>query len=513
VTTQLTADDYAVAADRRRRRFAWGGAILAVLVGWAFIAKGLDTIWLPLSLLLVLMTPVLLWRYPRLAFYFTFAAACLFETDPSPYKDALTDRIPFFWNTNTIFQRYGHVDFKAVPLNLLEIFLLIAVICSLLRAVFTGTVRVRVGVLFWPIAAYMAFVAWGWINGMATGGDFKISLQEVRSQFYFILAYLMAVSAVDSEEQIGTLFWITALCIGLKGILYTFRRYVTLAGLPVPDGGVGSHEEAYFFDCFAVLLTTLALCGVYKKLQWVMWALLPFVLLGNLATNRRAGTAALVVIVPILLLAAYRGLPNRRRLTAVLAAFLVVGGGMYYQAFKNSNGMLGEPARAITSQFAPDARDASSNAYRNAENADLMATIKLDPVQGYGYGKRMLHAVTIVDISDIYEWWDIMTHNQILWVWMRVGTFGFFAFWLMIASILVRAGQIVIAPGADSKVKAVGIFSMVVVGSLMIFGLLDLQLSNFRDMLFAAFWSGCVAAPPMAAAVTSAAAERKESVQ
>ena len=497
MTTQWTADDFLAAAERRRRRFFWGGALLALVAGGTFVAYGTDNILLPLALLVGVLTPVLLWRFPRLALYGVYAAVCLFELAQTGYADALTDRVPFFWDVNTIFQTYAHKDFKAIPLNLLEVFLLTAGVCSLLRSVFTGTARLRAGALIVPIAAYMAFVAWGCVNGLATGGDFKIALQEVRAQFYFLIGYLMAINLVQEKRQIGVLFWMTALCIGLKGILYTFRRYVTLAGQPLPDQGVGSHEEAFFFDAFLSLLLVLILCGVYQKLQWVMWALLPVVVLGNLATNRRAGTAALIVLVPILLLAAYRALPQRRRLAGILAGVLAVGGGLYYQAFKNSSGMLGEPARAVRSQFQPDARDASSNAYRDAEDADLMATIKIAPVQGYGYGKRMLHAVPIADISQEYEWWDVMTHNQILWVWMRVGTVGFFAFWMMVAAILIRAAQTIRVSGAAPETQAVALFVMTIIGMLMIFGLLDLQLSNFRDMLFAAFWTGCLVSAPV----------------
>ena len=50
--------------------------------------------------------------------------------------------------------------------------------------------------------------------------------------------------------------------------------------------------------------------------------------------------------------------------------------------------------------------------------------------------------------------------------------------------------------GADAETKVVGIFAMVTVGMLMIFGLLDLQLSNFRDMLFTGFWVGLMVAAP-----------------
>ena len=125
-----------------------------------------------------------------------------------------------------------------------------------------------------------------------------------------------------------------------------------------------------------------------------------------------------------------------------------------------------------------------------------MATIHSAPVQGYGYGKRMFHAVPIADISKQYEWWDVMTHNQVLWVWMRVGTLGFLAYWMMVSAILICAARTVRNPSADLETKVVAVVAMLIVGALQVFGLLDLQFSNFRDMLFTGLWAGVAAALP-----------------
>ena len=504
-----TADDYANAVRRRNGKFLAGGAVLAIIVAAVF--AGLGNILLPLVVLAALLLPILLWQFPRLVFYFVLASACLFELaqmngpDGSVYADSLTDRIPVFWNINTILQIYGHTDFKGVPLNLLEVLLVLAGACALIRSAYTKTGAFRPGPLLWPIGIYTAFVLAAWVNGMATGGDFKVSLQEIRSQIYFGLAYLMAYNMIRDRKQLDAALWVIVLCIGLKGVLLTFRRYVTLHGLPLPDQGVGAHEEAFFFDAFIALLLSFSVCGTFPKMRGVMLALLPFVVLGSLACNRRAGTAAFVIILPTLALAAYQALPKRRRLIALLSAAALVAFAGYFAAFKNSNSILAQPARAINSQFTPDPRDASSNAYRDAENADLMATIRSAPL-GYGYGKKMLHAVPIADISADYEWWDIMTHNQVLWVWMRVGTFGFLAFWMMVSAILIYGARTVRSEAASLETKSLAIGGMLIVGALMIFGLLDLQFSNFRDMLFAGLWSGILAALP---SFVPAAAGRK----
>ena len=497
-----TADDYAAAARRRSGKFLAGGAVLAVLIAAAFAGLVPGNVILPLVLLLALVTVVLLWRYPRFVLYVTLVAACLVELgivtgpDDMQFADSLTDRVPFFWNVNTIFQTYAHVNFKGVPLNLFEIFVLFAGVCSCLRAVYTRTTNLRGGPLLIPIGAYMLFVMMGWVNGILTGGDFKISLQEVRPQLYFGLIYLMTVNIVRERRDLTSLLWVTVVCIGFKAVLLTIRRYGTLHGQPLPDQGVGAHEEAFFMDAFVLLLMTLSLCRVLPRLRWLMWSLLPFVVLGNLALNRRAATAAMIIALVVILVSAYRALPDRRRSIGVLAIVLSVGLSVYYPLFKNSDSAFAQPARALKSNFQPDARDASSNLSRDNENLDLMATIKSAPLQGYGYGRPFFEVISMAEVEKAYDLEPFIPHDQILWVWERVGSFGFLAFWMMISALIIFAGQLIQTPGADGLTKAVGIFSMLMTVMLVMFGLLDVQLSNFRDVLFTGLWAGVLAAVP-----------------
>lgn len=214
----------AFAAEGRRR--GYGLAFLAFLValfcGFAFVAVGLDSPVLPTVLLVLIITPILIWHSTRAALYIVFAAVCLFELVSTSYSDALTDKVPFFWNVNTIFQTYAHVNFKAIPLNFMEVLLIVAGATSLVRAVVMNRVSLRGGAVLIPIAVYITCVFLGWVNGMLTGGDFKLALQETRAQFHFFAAYLMGVNLLQERHHVRVMLWITALCIGLKGILYTF---------------------------------------------------------------------------------------------------------------------------------------------------------------------------------------------------------------------------------------------------------------------------------------------------
>lgn len=487
-----SADEFAVQAQHRMYGFVAASGAMALICACLYIL--VPSLVLPAAAVLVIMGLILLWHYPRMAVFGIFAAVCLIEVLPNVQPDSITERIPFFSNVNTIIQIATGKDFKAIPFNPLEVILVVSATLSFIRAVFQKNMQLRVGPLAAPIGIYCGFVLMGWLNGMMTGGDFKISLMEVRPQVYLLLAYLAAVNVVRERRDVDKLLWTVAICIGIKGILYTFRRYVTMAGQPLPDQGVGSHEEAFMFAAFIVLMVLVTLAGNKRRLALTMWALLPCVILGDLATNRRAGIGALVLGIPLLLMALDRAMPRFRRKVRFLGLFLAISWSIYYPMFQNSTSALGQPAHAIASMFHPDPRDASSNAYRDAENADLMATIRMSPLIGFGYGKRMLHAVPIADISTQYEYWDIMTHNSVFWVWMRLGTLGFFTFWMMIASILVFAGQTLRGKNLDFYTVTAGAYTLLLVSMLLVFGLLDLGLTNFRDMLFVGVWTGTLVA-------------------
>ena len=168
---------------------------------------------------------------------------------------------------------------------------------------------------------------------------------------------------------------------------------------------------------------------------------------------------------------------------------------VYYLVFQNSNSAIGQPARALKSQFKPDKRDAGSNAYRDAENIDQMATIRSSPIIGYGYGRRMFHVAPIADISNIYEWWDLIPHNQILWIWMRWGSLGFLAFWIFVCAFILLCCRNLRDPQAGSDSRVLSLFCLSTFTGLLICALLDQGFSGYRDMLFVGFWIGCLPTP------------------
>jgi hypothetical protein len=469
---------------------------VAMLSGIVYVGAKETTFLYPGLIFLVCYLPPILWRWPRVALYGIYASVCLFEVFPTHFKqDGLTDYVPFFWNINTMFEIFTTSKARVAPINFLELIFIIMAAIALLRLVFQKGTKLTLGPLFVPILIYLCFVGVGWLNGMVGHGNFTEALQEVRAQVYFLVAYVMAVNLVRDPRQVLGLFWTSAILIVFKACIYIYFRYAIYHG-EIPDQGVGSHEESFFFMTLVMQLFVLKSAEILPRLRMFLWATLPIVLFGNICTNRRAAYAAVMVAAIVLMMTVWRAWPKKRVGILWLIGIVALVGPPYFLAFRHSEGPHASLARAIQSKIEPNERDRLSNLYRDIENYDLMATMHSSPltsVIGYGYGKRFLTPVKPADISEQYAWWNLLPHNQIYWVWMRTGTLGFLAFWAMVCLILVYACRIVRRFDLDPVRRATALMTLILLTMLLFFGLLDLQLSNFRDMLFVGMWIGAMA--------------------
>jgi hypothetical protein len=237
----------------------------------------------------------------------------------------------------------------------------------------------------------------------------------------------------------------------------------------------------------------LKLGDLEPRMRRWMLIFLPFVVVANLANERRAATAAFMISIPVLFLLCYMAFPYRRKMILGIIGVTAALAAIYLPIFWNSDGIWGQPARAVRSQFDPSDRDQSSDVYRMAEDANLMYTMRSQPLFGYGYGKPIMITSPMVDLTADDPLILYLTHDQILWIWMRLGVVGFFFFWVMVSAFLMRSAAVAADSSFDSVSRAVGVFAAVTVSMLLIFGLLDMQLSNPRDVLFSCIWVGFVA--------------------
>jgi hypothetical protein len=78
---------------------------------------------------------------------------------------------------------------------------------------------------------------------------------------------------------------------------------------------------------------------------------------------------------------------------------------------------------------------------------------------------------------------DYIPHNQILWVFVKMGALGFFAFWFYFNSVAGKANQLFHRIN-DPYLKAVMLMITLSVINQMVVSFFDLQLTYYRNMLY-----------------------------
>ncbi len=143
-------------------------------------------------------------------------------------------------------------------------------------------------------------------------------------------------------------------------------------------------------------------------------------------SQRRAAMIALFVGVFILICILYQR--RRRAFWFVAPTTLFLGAG-FVLATWNAQGAIGLPAQAVKTVLFPDdlsTEDAASDLYRQLEAANIYYTIQQNRIFGVGFGQKFLQPIPMPDIS-FFEFWEYIPHNNVLWIWMKLGFLGFAA--------------------------------------------------------------------------------------
>jgi hypothetical protein len=440
-----------------------GAAVGAAVVG---LLAGIQPVLLSVPLLLVL--PVILWRSPEFAVFFLLATATLVEQFTyyvGTHKGAFTADIPW-WRTFT----HGMILFPV------EFFLLVVLLIWVMKAGLAGTFGVPKSPVFILLKVFWALLLLGVGIGLSHGAKLKFDLWELRSWLYLTLAILIAAAFIKTRRSLDVMLWIFVLGSGFKGIQGTIIFFSYARRLdPRPEAILG-HEEAFFFGMFSAITCALWLYDVRGRLRRVATGLLPFVIIADLANARRTAWLILAVAIVILATIALVTLPKRRKFLVRSLTVLVLGSVLYLPAYWNHDGSLAQPARAVRSQISPDQRDESSDLYRQQEDLNLINDIKGSGLLGSGFGIPIDYT-QIANISSIDPMIAFIPHNGLLWIWLRLGMQGEIVFWCLMATCLVRACSLARAP--DRR--------LAMFGTLVACGIVSYIIDGYEDMAFAEF--------------------------
>lgn len=451
-----------------RKRVLWltvAAVVAAVVLGNLTTQIGVAAVVIPAA---AAVLAAILWR-PKLGLFAVLALVMLFEmTSPDPLM------IPGRYLHYGLQSSLGVSGFIASPLELL---LLFTMAVWLVKGLVLRSLGYRGGDLGWPTALFFISLVLGLIRGAAGEGDMYVAFWEVRSLLYLGVTYVLAANLIRTRRDVSILLVVFLVGNGLYGVEGAFR-YVALIRtnlLGVAPEFNYSHEIVIFLSVVLLLALVQVVVGgpLWRRVFGLMVA--PMALFTLLVSGRRSGSIALAIA--FVLIALPWMVRHRKAVLLILLPGLFAAA-VYLPIFWNNTGILGQPARAVRSLVSPDARDASSNAYRDQEAINVRETIYSDPLLGVGFGRPFLFVVPLADLS-WWPFWRYQPHHNVLWVWLKVGAPGFTIFCLLMFGSLSLASSRALTLKDPTLVTFAYVAIASVVTSL-VFCYVDLGLTNGR---------------------------------
>ena len=437
--------------------------------------------------------PTIVCYFPRIGLYALFAASLLFPgVSTTPIPTMPTSYVPFWWNFSTAGQVFAGTNLlKALPFSPGEVLMILTFSVWLIKSVVMREFQIKWGVFFGAIAAYTGMVMFGFLNGVAHSNNLTMGLYEVRGQAYFFIVYIITTNIITAKEHLKPLLWLILACTFIQGVGGTLT-YFAMNGT-VTEEGFMSHDESTYLSILIFTSLLSLINPISRKYTICSFIALGPALMAILGNQRRAGIAAVIIgFIPILPLLYVISKEHRKKIIGV-GVFIAIAIAIYMPLAWNSSGAWALGARAIRSQTEPDQRDNASNAYRLYEEFDVKFTRDTSPFVGVGYGSPFLQPMPLPAVTTDFVYY--MPHNSLLWVWMRVGHLGFFLFYMMVGTILVK-GMHHIKQTRDNYLLMLGILAVVLLLMVITTGKYDLALVNCRLMSLLAILVGVLSLLP-----------------
>jgi hypothetical protein len=424
------------------------------------------------------------------AVYVIVGAATTIEIFPLGWPDSLTDTVPFFLNLNNS----AGLPISITPAEILMAFALVAWISTTAsqRALYSPSRRV-----LRPYLAFMGAVviAEGW--GILNGGNWNISLWELRPQVYGFILFLLTASLVRERRQVVTIAIVFLTCSAFKAGVGYYRYFYTLHQSLGDQEAILAHEDSFFLVLFLLAAAASAVWVRRRKIVLPLLLASPVVAIVMLDNRRRVAMLALCAGLVVLsgLGIRYEAAVRKQLVVVTVIAAICFAG--FLVTFWNSeyglSGQVVRPFRSMTGQV--DQRDYLSDLYRINENLDLKYSYATSPLIGMGFGRPMLIVFPLADISQQDPLWQYITHNSLLWVAMRMGILGMATFWSLIAMIVIQ-GVRALEAQEDRLLRAAAGFALAALIAELIVAYGDMQLEAYRNMIFTGVMIGLIDALP-----------------
>ena len=474
------------ASRARRQAIILAATTLVVALAYALAIIATDGEFLLVVPLVAVFVAIAIIAHPPAGIYLVFGGALLFE------QFAISGLAPPTAQSH-IFENISEYTPVPIKLSVVDLLMLLTFASWLVRGVAVGREPLRAGPFGKAVAAYTTVFVVGVAIGVSRGGgwDPNAALNELRAPAELCLVYFLATNLIRDRAQ---LFVLLAEFVGLVGVkaLQGISNYLGAQSLGLSLEAVTSHEDVVFFDVAIALMVVVALLGLRTKLTSALMALVPVILTAEVLTQRRVGFIALATVVLAMLMVSATVAPRRVLVLAVVGA---IAFGAYAAFFWDESGPVAEPLRAIQTVIDPgakSARDAGSDHWRDIENRNIASTIRQLPLTGVGVGQQYFFQEEPPPLPASFPYWRYITHNAVLWLWLKAGPLGAFALWFLVARVLLVGSSLYVRL-RDPGLRLVAALPVAVVVCQIVFSSVDLGLSYTRTMLVLGTSLGLVA--------------------
>jgi hypothetical protein len=371
----------------------------------------------------------------------------------------------------------------------LEVYIVFTGLSWLIRGIVQRRFDFFKGELFWPAVVFMIFITLGLVYGLGRGGNYNIALWETRSIFYMFGMLVLASNLISRREHFNHLMWLAMIALFIEGIVgivvYSTTYHGDLSGI----NSLTEHSAAIHMNTLFVFLIAAWMYHSSVPKRVILLLMTPVVLFTYVAADRRAAFISLAVAALLIFIMLF--IENRKVFWLITPPLAVIGL-LYCAAFWNGNGRLAAPVQAIKSvvdQSQASLEDQASNQYRVLENMNTSFTIHNAPLTGVGFGRMFYIIVQLPDISG-FTWWQYITHNSVLWIWMNTGIFGFMALLYLIGTtIWLGARNVFRMPRGD--LRAIALVAVLYIIMHFIYAYVDMSW-DAQSMLYIGTMMGII---------------------
>jgi O-Antigen ligase len=314
------------------------------------------------------------------------------------------------------------------------------------RSLTAGVLLQSLGVSLFAVIALCAF-------GFKNGGDLQMAKIQVQT---FVLILLVAYLSAMSLRGLGDYRVLGRLVVAAASVKALWALWVAQTIQPPYELSNGklayatTHGDSLLFATATVLLIVRFAEQPIRRNGMLCLVLLPLLWAGMVANNRRLVWVEIAAALLTFWLISRRSKVKRFVVHATLAAVpLIVG---YVAVGWNSQSKVFAPVKIFRS--VGDSEVDASTLYRDLENYNLLATVKVNPFTGTGFGHPFAEIVKLPDISFFKEY-RYMPHNSVLGLWAFCGPFGFSGLvFALVVAMYLSARSYQRAANADQRVAA-----------------------------------------------------------